>query len=159
MSLKHISELPVAEIAADTSALFMWITGPMLAIGAHIPIMKAWGYKPSGMAFGWLKLNRRFCADSFTESDIFMGGGFTTRKNLEFVVLGKRGRSVRKSSSVREVIVSPVREHSRKPDQFHQRVEEYSDGPYLELFARESRAGWDTWGNESTKFDVAKDNQ
>jgi N6-adenosine-specific RNA methylase IME4 len=52
------------------------------------------------------------------------------------------------------LILAPVREHSRKPDEMFARVERYCDGPYVELFARQSRPGWSTWGNESWKFDA-----
>lgn len=153
MTLADIAALPVGDVAADDAALFLWITGPFLAIGAHLPIMKAWGFKPSGMGFTWAKLNRKASSLFTYQGDHFMGGGLTTRKSAEFCLIGKRGRSVRKNAGVREMIVSPVREHSRKPDEFFDRVEVYSDGPFLEMFARQSRPGWSTWGNESTKFD------
>jgi len=54
---------------------------------------------------------------------------------------------------VHEVILSPVREHSRKPEEAYARVQRYCAGPYLDLFARETRDGWDAWGDERTKFD------
>ena len=79
-------------------------------------------------------------------------GGFTTRKNAEFCVIGKRGPSVRRDAGVHEVIISPRREHSRKPDEFFQRIERYAAGPYVELFSREHRPGWTCWGNEAGKF-------
>jgi N6-adenosine-specific RNA methylase IME4 len=50
---------------------------------------------------------------------------------------------------VRKLIVSPRREHSRKPDEAYERIEALCDGPYLELFARSSRPGWDRWGAEA----------
>lgn len=153
MSLEDIAALPVADIAADDAALFLWITGPFMAIGAHLPIMKAWGFVPSGMGFVWIKLNPKAPQLFFVEQDLATGGGFTTRKNAEFCLIGKRGRNVRRSASVHEVIVEPRRQHSRKPEKFYQRVQQYSDGPYLELFGRQSRLGWDVLGNEAAKFD------
>jgi len=54
---------------------------------------------------------------------------------------------------VRQVLIEKRREHSRKPDGIHERIERLVAGPYLELFARQSRPGWTTWGNERTKFD------
>lgn len=152
MSLADIAALPVQDLAAPSCALFMWITGPLLAIGAHLPIMKAWGFKPSGMGFVWIKLNPRAASLFLLRTDLAMGGGFTTRKNAEFCVIGKRGRSVRRDSGVHEVIISPRREHSRKPDEFFERVERYAAGPYVELFSREQRPGWTCWGNEVGKF-------
>ena len=152
MSLSDIAALPVQELAAPSCALFMWITGPLLAIGAHLPIMKAWGFKPSGMGFVWIKLNPRAATLFLLRSDLAMGGGFTTRKNAEFCVIGKRGPSVRRDAGVHEVIISPRREHSRKPDEFFQRIERYAAGPYVELFSREQRPNWTCWGNEAGKF-------
>jgi N6-adenosine-specific RNA methylase IME4 len=153
MPLAEIAKLPVKDVVADDAVLWLWITGPFLAIGAHKPIMSSWGFEPSGMGFVWVKLNPNAPAATFSERDLAMGGGFTTRKNCEFVVIGKRGKSVRKSAGVHEVIIEPRREHSRKPEKFYQRVQAYSDGPYLEMFARQSRDGFDGWGRESTKFD------
>jgi len=155
MSLTDIAALPVADHAADDAILFLWITGPFMAIGAHLPIMKAWGFKPSGMGFVWIKLNPKAASLFILKEDLAMGGGFTTRKNAEFCLIGKRGRSVRQNAGVHEVIIDPRRQHSRKPDEFYSRAEAYSEGPYLEMFARQSRPGWDTWGNQATKFDEA----
>jgi N6-adenosine-specific RNA methylase IME4 len=144
MSLDEIEALPVAEIAAKDAALFLWVPGPFLVIGAHIPIMRAWGFQPSASGFVWIKTNR--------DGSLSFGGGFTTRKNAEFAVLGKRGRSVRRTADVCEVIISPRREHSRKPDGFFRRIQRYADGPRLDLFARQQREGWVAWGDETARF-------
>jgi N6-adenosine-specific RNA methylase IME4 len=48
--------------------------------------------------------------------------------------------------------VAPVREHSRKPEKMRRDIEALWEGPYAELFARESADGWDTWGNQAGKF-------
>ena len=113
MELPDIAALPVSEIVADDAACFLWVTGPFLAIGAHIPILRAWGFQPTAMAFEWAKT---------TEGGAFcFGSGHTTRKCVEFVVLGKRGRSVREHADVSELIVAPRREPSRKPDEFFAR--------------------------------------
>lgn len=152
MSLAELAAMPVGDLAAPDCALFLWITGPLLAIGAHLPLMKAWGFKPSGMGFVWIKLNPRAASLFMLKSDLAMGGGFTTRKNAEFCLIGKRGRSVRRDAGVHEVIIEPRREHSRKPEQFYERVEHYADGPRLDLFARAERFGWTTWGDQVGKF-------
>jgi N6-adenosine-specific RNA methylase IME4 len=122
--------------------------------------MKAWGFKPSAIAFTWIKLKRRFDArqlrvTAIAEADLHVGLGLTTRKNTEFCLLGRRGNARRNAKDVREAILSPVREHSRKPDEAYERVRAYCDGPYLELFARTHRPGWDCWGNETDKFGEA----
>lgn len=146
--------LPVADLAADNSVLFYWDTGPRLVLGKHIPIMKAWGYKPTAMGFVWIKLNRNSPMLFITLRDLFKGGGFTTRKNAEFCIIGKRGRSVRENASIDEVIIEPRREHSRKPEEFYRRCERYTSGPYLDLFTRTERPKWHLWGNEVAKFNV-----
>ena len=158
MGIDDISALPVREVVAPDAHLFLWITGPLLVEGKHIEIMKAWGFRPSSMMFTWVKLRRSYRVDQLrclptAESDLHVGLGLTSRKNAEFCILGRRGNAKRLAKDVREIIMSPVREHSRKPDEFYPRVERYSEGPYLELFSRQSRPGWTTWGLEATKFD------
>jgi N6-adenosine-specific RNA methylase IME4 len=140
----------------------MWVPGPQLCIGAHIPLMRAWGFTPVAIAFTWIKLWPRSDPANFTLRDIAMGPGHTTRKNAEYVVLGRRGhRSLRADCGVHEVIISPRREHSRKPDEVYRRIMQYvggeSGGPFLELFARESRPGWQVWGDQTTLFDSRED--
>lgn len=148
MTLDEIKSLPVAATAADDCALFMWITGPFLVLGAHLPIMKAWGFKPSGVCFTWVKQTRK-------GAGLHWGTGFTTRANAEFVVLGKRGKSVRRDAGVHSIIMAPVREHSRKPDEFYRRVERYAAGPYMDMFSRQSRDGWHAFGDQAIQFDPA----
>lgn len=160
MGVDDIAALPVRELAADDAHLMLWITGPLFVEGKHLAIMKAWGFKPSSVGFTWVKLRRTVDAHQFravrlAEHDLHVGLGLTTRKNAEFCILGRRGNAKRISKSVREIILAPVREHSRKPDQFYQRAVEYAAGPYLELFGRQQRDGWTVWGNEATKFPAA----
>ena len=81
--------------------------------------------------------------------------GFTTRKNAEDCLLFRTGMPQRLARDVREVIVSPVREHSRKPDEAIARIERFCPGPRVELFAREARDGWDAWGDEVGMFNVS----
>jgi N6-adenosine-specific RNA methylase IME4 len=99
-------------------------------------------------------LNPKASPVLFTEDDLFFGPGLTTRKNAEFVILCRRGSPKRLAADVFEIILAPRRESGRKPDEVYRRVERYCAGPRLELFARESREGWATWGDEATKFDV-----
>jgi N6-adenosine-specific RNA methylase IME4 len=157
MGVDDIAALPVKQIVALDAHLLLWITGPLLIEGKHLPIMKAWGFKPSSVAFTWVKLKRSIDARQLRltvtqESDLHVGLGLTTRKNAEFCLLGRRGNAKRLSKSVREIILAPVREHSRKPEEFYHRARQYAAGPYLELFARQARPGWDAWGNEVGKF-------
>ncbi|HYI43686.1 MAG TPA: MT-A70 family methyltransferase [Sphingomicrobium sp.] len=158
MKLEEIKALPVGDVAAPDSHLFLWATGPHLP--AAFDVMAAWGFRYSGMAFTWIKLKRSFDARQLRvlptlEADLHVGLGFTTRKNAEFCLLGRRGSARRNAKDVREIILSPVREHSRKPEEARDRIERYCDGPYLELFARSARPGWTAWGNEVGKFEAA----
>lgn len=140
LSLADLIALPVRELAVADCALFMWATWPTLpealALGA------AWGFEYKTCAFLWAKQTRRVQA-------WFMGLGYWTRANTEPCLLFTRGRPRRKARSVRQLIVAPVREHSRKPDEQYARIEALVDGPYLELFARHWRPGWVVWGNQT----------
>ena len=79
---------------------------------------------------------------------MFTGLGYWTRSNPEMCLLATKGKPSRLSKSVRQLIHSPRREHSRKPDEIYDRIEQLLPGPYVELFARRERKGWDSWGNE-----------
>lgn len=159
MTHDDICALPVGDLAAKDCHLMMWVTGPGLIRGDHLPVMSAWGFRPSSMGFVWIK--PKVCYDretilmeALTEDVFAMGMGYTTRQNAEFVVLGRRGFPRRNSKAVHQLIVAPRREHSRKPDEIYARCEAYADGPYLELFARQRRLGWSAWGAEADKFTV-----
>jgi N6-adenosine-specific RNA methylase IME4 len=155
MGLEDICALPVKELAAKDAHLFIWTTGPCLR--QTFEVIEAWGFRYSAVAFTWIKLKRSFNALQLrvlptAESDLHVGLGLTTRKNAEFCLLARRGNARREAKNVREIILSPVREHSRKPDEVFSRIERYCAGPYLELFSRQPRDGWDCWGNEVGKF-------
>ena len=81
-----------------------------------------------------------------------MGLGYWTRSNTEVCLLATRGKPKRVAPDVRQGIIAKAREHSRKPDGIHERIERLVSGPYLELFARQRRPNWDCWGNETDKF-------
>ena len=158
MQLSEIKIWPVASLTAPTGChLFLWTTGPHLQ--QAFEVINAWGFKYSSVAFTWLKLKRRFEKPqlrfvSDLTHDFHFGLGKTTRKNMEFCLLARRGNARRLATDVRELIIAPVREHSRKPDEAMERIERYSVGPYLELFARTERPGWTSWGNEREKFNA-----
>ena len=149
MGMADICAIPVAEHAADDCHLFLWVTKPILAAGLHLPVMKAWGFEPSTVAFDWLKTAKWISGNGrlkgyLTESLFPMGLGHTTRANAEYVVLGRRGSPVRLRKDIHSVVLAPRREHSRKPDALYERIEAYCPGPRLELFARTQRRGWVT---------------
>ena len=155
MSLKDIASLPVGDVATKDAHLFLWVTGPILE--QAFAVIKAWGFRYSGIAFTWIKLKKSHHPHQLrvlatAESDFHVGLGFTTRKNAEFCLLARRGNAKRIAKNVRELIISPRREHSRKPDETHDRIERYAAGPYLELFGRSPRANWTVRGDEMEKF-------
>jgi N6-adenosine-specific RNA methylase IME4 len=141
--------IPVAEWAAPDCHLFLWTTGPHLP--QAIRLMEVWGWRYSGIAFCWVKLRRNVIpvrGGYWGTTDFHVGLGYTTRHNVELVLLGRRGEPARESKAVRELVIAPLREHSRKPDEVYKRIEQYASGPYLDLFARGPRPRWDVWGNE-----------
>ena len=157
MDLAAIAALPVADVAARNASLFLWTTTPHLP--AALSIMAGWGFVYSSVAFVWVKLKKsanptQLRVTTLDDADCFVGMGYTTRQNAEFVLLGRRGAPKRRSAAVRQVVIAPRREHSRKPDQVRARIEALMAGPYLELFARTRAPGWDSWGDEVERFAV-----
>lgn len=141
MTIQEIAELPVPALAADDAALFLWVTMPKL--NECFDVIKAWGFEYKTVAFVWVKQNRK--SDS-----LFWGMGRWTRANTEICLLATKGKPKRISASVHSVIMSHIREHSRKPDETRERIVELcGDLPRVELFAREAAEGWDYWGNEA----------
>lgn len=130
---------PVRAIAADDCVLLMWMVDwcPADALG----LIEALGFTHKTTAFTWAKQT----ADG---DGWHMGQGFWTRANPEQCWLATRGQPKRLDAGVRQLIVAPVAEHSRKPDEAYDRIERLVEGPYLELYARRPRAGWTSWGNE-----------
>lgn len=155
MSIKDIAALPIGDVASKDAHLFLWVTGPCLE--QSFDVIKAWGFRYSGVAFTWVKLKKSHDANQLrvlptADQDFHVGLGFTTRKNAEFCLLARRGNAKRIAKNIRELIVAPRREHSRKPDETYHRIEQYTAGPYLELFGRSQRPNWTVRGDETEKF-------
>ena len=156
MSLADIRALPVSDIAADNCALFLWVTDPFLPEG--LKLMEAWGFKYKTVAFNWSKMNKSAPPSLWTEADFFTGLGYWTRANPELCLLGTKGKPKRVSKNVKRLVISPRREHSRKPDEVADRIVQLmGDLPRIELFARQSRQGWSIWGNDTEKFNGPTD--
>jgi N6-adenosine-specific RNA methylase IME4 len=153
MEMADIKRLPVAELAADDCVLMLWFVWPTLPDA--LTLISDWGFEYKTCGLCWMKADQyRLFA---LQEDVRMGLGYWTRSNTEACLLATRGKPKRKDNGVRQGTIEPIREHSRKPDCVHERIERLVDGPYLELFARQSRPGWTTWGNEATKFDKPYD--
>jgi N6-adenosine-specific RNA methylase IME4 len=150
LSIDELATLPVGSIAAPDCFLFLWV--PLRSIDLVLPLMQAWGFTFSGSAFARVKLNKNAPTLFFDAKGFFMGGGYGTRHNVEVCWLGRRGAPKRISKGVRELIVAPVRQHSRKPDEVYGRIEALCAGPFVELFARQQWPGWICVGDESERF-------
>lgn len=150
MAPAEIEALPVGSIAAANSALFIWISWPLLA--QALTLISTWGFTYKTCAFAWMKAHAGQIELFREDHDTQMGMGYWTRANSEVCLLATRGKPKRLNADVRQGIIAPRREHSRKPDGIHERIERLVAGPYCELFARQRRPGWDCWGNETDKF-------
>lgn len=140
MSMDEIKALRVGDLGEKNSALFLWATLPY--INEQIKLFDHWGYRYRTVAFAWIKTNKN---NGFP----FFGVGHYTRSNLEVCLLGIRGQLTAQTHKISQVIVAPRREHSRKPDEVRDKIVElFGDLPRIELFARGSTSGWDTWGDE-----------
>lgn len=145
MSTEIIKRMPVTRMCAKDAVLFLWVSWPMLEQG--LDVIRAWGFTYKTCGFSWMKTNGG-------STDVWAGTGYWTRANSEVCLLATRGKPKRLNADVRQGIIESRREHSRKPDCVHDRIERLVAGPYLELFARQSRQGWTTLGDEATKFDA-----
>lgn len=139
MTIAEIKALPVAEMMAKDSLLFMWTTAPMLRKSIDVP--EAWGF--------------RYVTEMIWDKQR-TGTGFWVRGQYEFCLIYRRGKfpCPRPAPFKSSVIEGARREHSRKPDSLQDRIDAvWPDARKLEMFARQSRLGWTSLGNEAGKFD------
>ena len=145
MSISELRDMPVNNMAKTDAVLIMWATWPLLADA--ITLFDSWGFAyKTGLP--WIKITSDPTPDLFGEVTLRpqYGTGFWVRGCSEPVLLGARGKA--KTPSTDPVgLLSRNFGHSRKPDNIHE-LGESMDGPYLELFARRTRQGWTSWGNE-----------
>lgn len=145
MTLEDIMALPVEILAAKTSHLYLWVPNALLPEGLRV--MAAWGFEYKSNIV-WHKVRKDGGPDG-------RGVGFYFRNTTEMVLFGIRGKDARTLSPGRSqvnIIRTQKREHSRKPDELYNIIEACSRAPYLELFARGSRKGWKTWGDQSEEY-------
>jgi N6-adenosine-specific RNA methylase IME4 len=141
MTIDDICSIPVADIADDDCALFLWVTYPVLQ--DVFRVIEAWGFKYSTAAFVWVKKNRR-------QDTPFMGCGSWTRANTELCLLATKGNVMRLDAGISQLVESPVEEHSKKPDVVRDLITRLvGELPRVELFCRHPADGWDVWGNEA----------
>ena len=133
MTVEEICELQVSNAAADNAHLYIWTINKY--IEDTYRVARAWGFQPSTMLY-WLK----------EPKGIGLGGTYALC--VEPILFCRRGTLAAKKRCDRNWWTWPRGPHSVKPPGFQTLVEEYSPGPYLEMFARRKRDGWDVWGNE-----------
>lgn len=143
MKLEDIKQIPVSKVADEKCHLYLWIPNALLPEG--LEVMKAWGFEYKTNLV-WEKVRK----DGFPDG---RGVGFYFRNTTELLLFGIKGGNNRTEQAGRSqvnLIRTVKREHSRKPDEFVELIENCSVGPYLELFARGDRDGWDMWGNQAS---------
>lgn len=138
MSLADICKLSVEDLAAEDCVLLMWVTDPMLEKGFEV--IKSWGFTYKTVGFYWVKTSIEFTTK---EEKYPIGTGYWSRANPEQCLLATKGKPQPQAHDVRRLLMSPRREHSRKPDEAYDRIERLCEGPYVELFARYPRNRWD----------------
>ena len=139
MSIDELCALPVADLAAPDSALFLWATFPQLP--EALRLIREWGFTYKSVAFVWLKKNRK--ADSW-----FYGLGFWTRANAE-VCLRARGHPKRQAANIHQWLSFRLSRPTAKTGRGRDKIVALmGDLPRVELFARQIPPGWDVWGNE-----------
>lgn len=145
MTRDELLALPVADLATKDAVLHLW------TISSHfdqaLELGAAWGFTYKSLGLVWVKTQK---GDPEAPK---MGMGKWFRQEAEVCLLFTRGKPSRVSAGVRQVILEPAREHSRKPDESMSRIEDLSAGPYVELFSRANRPGWAVMGDQTGKFD------
>lgn len=129
MTTKEICELQVP--SANNAHLYLWVTNGMIQAG--LDVMKSWGFRQVTI-ITWAKTRSIF--------------GYYFKGQTEQLLFGVKGTLPPNSRRETTLLTANIRRHSQKPDEIYGKIEAVSPGPYLELFARDSRIGWDVWGNE-----------
>lgn len=144
-----LMQMPVKDLTSKDCMLLMWVTAPMMQ--RAMPLFKAWGFKYKTIFVNWVK--------TFQNGNPVCNMGSYTRSCSEFLLLGVRGKVTkwREDKGVSQLLTTVRRQHSRKPDELFDLLKRYFGESYdklekIELFAREPRDGWFSWGNETTKF-------
>ena len=143
-----IENMPIQQIAEERAHLYLWV--PNALIKEALNVMEKWGFTYKTNII-WYKIRKDGGPDR-------RGVGFYFRNVTEIVLFGVRGKNIRtlKPGRTQENIISQrKREHSRKPDELYDIIENCSWGPFIELFSRGKQKGWTHWGNEVNKKLIA----
>ena len=159
MTLDQLLCLPVGEVVADQAHLWLWTTGAFV-VEAH-ELAEAWGFSPKGV-IPWIKVKKDAVSHVERDQDlraaVRMGMGLYVRWVAEFVLFAVKGKLPALNHDVKGVVFAERREHSEKPDELYELVEQISPGPRLELFARRPRVGYEVWGLEVGTWTPAREN-
>ena len=145
MTLDDILALPVQNVLEDSAHLYLWVPNALLPEG--LKVLEAWGFQYKSNLV-WHKIRKDGGPDG-------RGVGFYFRNVTELILFGVRGKNARTLAPGRSQVnflATQKREHSRKPDELYPLIESCSSGPFLEMFARGSRPGWTTWGNQADDY-------
>lgn len=144
LPVEEISAIPVQRVLNAQAHLYLWVPNALIAEG--LAVMKAWGFTYKSHLV-WYKTRKDGGPDG-------RGVGFYFRNVTELLLFGVHGnlRTLGPGRRQVNIIVSQKREHSRKPDEQYDIIEQCSRGPFLELFARGPREGWRQWGNEAETY-------
>jgi N6-adenosine-specific RNA methylase IME4 len=145
MTIEELMDLPIGEIVGPVAHLYLWCPNALLPKG--LKVMEAWGFTYKSNLV-WHKVRKDGGSDG-------RGVGFYFRNVTELILFGVHGKKARTLAPGRRqvnLLATRKREHSRKPDEQYEIIEECSHGPYLELFARGSRKNWVTWGDQADNY-------
>lgn len=145
MPTQEICDLPVKELADENCMLVMWTTAPMIFEAKKV--IEAWGFNYKTFGFVWVKMTNDM---KKVRGD---GIGNYTIQNAEYCLIASKGKYWRNKTGVKQILLAPKQEHSKKPNETRERIVElFGDVPRIELFARQNVEGWDCWGNETSKY-------
>ena len=146
MHIDEIKEMPVGEMVAEKSHLYLWVPKALLKEGFEV--LEAWGFTYK-TTLVWHKIRKDGGPDG-------RGVGFYFRNTCEFILFGVKGnlRTHAPARSIVDILRTRKREHSRKPASFYRWVENRSKGPYLELYSRTTRPNWTGIGNQAGLWKV-----
>ena len=151
MTLDEIKVLPVSDVCEENAHLYLWIPNALIQDG--LDVMKSWGFTYKTNII-WYKVRKDGGPDR-------RGVGFYFRNVTEMVLFGVKGsmRTLKPGRTMPNIVISRKREHSRKPDEMYDVIEQCSPPERLELFARTKKEGWDVWGNETEKYSYKEKTQ
>lgn len=143
LSTKDICKIPVNKISNDNCILFIWTTDYHLE--KCMDVIRAWGFVYKTIGFVWAKKNRNGSQVSFM-------GAYTKKSGCELCLIATKGKDAHRmviKHNVNSFVEYPRQEHSKKPNIIRDRIVDLiGDRKRVELFARETFCGWDSWGNE-----------